>query len=151
MRSGSALIIWGHREASVLAIVGSIELDRDLLAQGSDYGQQLSQDPVHKRILDLVEQYTDDSKISSYAKFHFVKLLAINKLKVSNIEDLELASIMASMSLSQNDSKEERNIDNKYEKVVHDCVKQLKCLYTKGNPVRKVAGTLKAVTESTGY
>ncbi|KAH0366617.1 hypothetical protein KCU65_g5236, partial [Aureobasidium melanogenum] len=131
--------------------VDSIELDGDLVSHGTDFSQQLSQDPVHKRILDLVEQYADGPQVATYAKVHFVKLFAINKVKAANLEDIELASIMASMSLSHEDNKEGHSIDNKYQKTVHDCVDQVKCLAKKDNPIRKVAGTLKAITESTGY
>lgn len=134
-------------------VTNAIELDPSPLSYGTNFDKLLAQDPVHVHIMRLVEKHARNPKIPVYAKVNFVKLAAINKAKASNLQDVEIASMMAAVTLAQRKNNERRNAENGYEKVVCDCIDQIQWL--NNNKTQhlqvKVAAAFRNILKSTGY
>ncbi|THX67666.1 hypothetical protein D6D05_09729 [Aureobasidium pullulans] len=104
-----------------------IKLDGSLLAHGSDLEKLFGRDPVHEQILEVVSGCAEDPAIIHYTKVNFIKLATIHKAQASDIQDVQLASLLQ-----------------------NDCVEQLRRL-----PQRKiekmVIATYKRIIDFTGY
>ncbi|THY20585.1 hypothetical protein D6D01_06683 [Aureobasidium pullulans] len=128
-----------------------IKLDGSLLTHGSHLEKLFGKDPVHKQILELVSEWAQDPAIIHYTKVNFIKLATIHKAKASNIQDVQLASLLQNVSLAQSDeSARLSSPDTEFEKVIRDCIEQLHWLSTR-NIAAKVIATYKSIINSTGY
>ncbi|THW37290.1 hypothetical protein D6D17_03152 [Aureobasidium pullulans] len=128
-----------------------IKLDGSLLTHGSHLEKLFGKDSVHKQILELVSEWAQDPAIIHYTKVNFIKLATIHKAKASNIQDVQLASLLQNVSLAQSDeSARLSSPDTECERVIRDCIEQLHWL-SKRNIEAKVIATYKNIINSTGY
>ncbi|CAD0038035.1 unnamed protein product [Aureobasidium pullulans] len=128
-----------------------IKLDGSLLAHGSDLEKLFGRDPVHEQILEVVSGCAEDPAIIHYTKINFIKLATIHKAQASDIQDVQLASLLQNVSLAQSDeSAGLSSPDTEYEKVLRDCVEQLRRL-PKRKIEKKVIATYKRIIDFTGY
>ncbi|THY30065.1 hypothetical protein D6C99_10509 [Aureobasidium pullulans] len=128
-----------------------IKLDGSLLAHGSDLEKLFGRDPVHEQILEVVSGCAEDPAIIHYTKVNFIKLATIHKAQASDIQDVQLASLLQNVSLAQSDESARLSPPHtEFEKVIRDCIEQLH-QFSKRNVEKKVIATYKRIIDSTGY
>jgi hypothetical protein len=145
---------FGPQETTSLAdgdVANDITPDPDLIIHGTNFDVLLAQDPVNARMLELIVENTINPQIVLYTKVNLVKLVAINKAKTSNLEDAELASMMTSVNLAQNDENATRQAQNNKERIMRDCIDQIHCLNKTWHLEDKVKATLSKILKTSHY
>ncbi|KAG9842798.1 hypothetical protein KCU98_g5651, partial [Aureobasidium melanogenum] len=136
---------------SNIDVDNSVELHQSLLSYGTDFDELATQDPVHKRILELVVEKAPEPEIILFSKVNLVKLATIHKVKASNLDDAILSSMMQAVSLAQDEEAVRRETQNKEEKTIRDCIDQLHWLIRKNHLQEHVAGILKKIIKASHY
>jgi len=145
---------WGPKETNPLpvqTVVAEVGPEPNLISYGTNFDILLAEDPVHARILDLVVENAIEPNVILYTKINLVKLGAINKAKASNLEDAELASMMAAVSLAQSDEKARCQTQNNEEKIIRDCIDQIHWLDRTSNLRVKVTATVRKIIMISHY
>lgn len=142
------------RETSIpsnLDVDDPVELHQSLLSYGTDFDELANQDPVHKRILELVVEKASKPEIIVFSKVNLVKLATIHKLKASNLDDAILSSMMQAVSLAQDNEAVRRETENKEERIIRDCIDQIHWLTKKSHLEDHVAATLLNIIKASHY